>query len=193
MPRRPRANFYLHWVEDPKLRVRGWKIRVPYFDKGKLKYRRKLVSEFRYGGTKESLRAIATRLRDKLIAELGTSTFGVACFQRQKSRRNTSGHIGVRRYVLVRKGEMQVLWAARWVNAHGKVIMKRFFAKSRGEEEAKELAIRSRAEGVRQTAKEISKTLLSLRHPKSGGVSLIPAERARSVDECQQVTGQDLG
>ena len=70
MPRRPRANFYLHWVEDPKLRVRGWKIRVPYFDKGKLKYRRKLVSEFRYGGTKESLRAIATRLRDKLIAEL---------------------------------------------------------------------------------------------------------------------------
>jgi hypothetical protein len=166
MPRRPRANFYLHWVEDPKLRVRGWKIRVPYFDKGKLKYRRKLVSEFRYGGTKESLRAIATRLRDKLIAELGTSTFGVACFQRQKSRRNTSGHIGVRRYVLVRKGEIQVLWAARWVNAHGKVIMKRFFAKSRSEEEAKELAIRSRAEGVRQTAKEISKTLLSLRQSK---------------------------
>jgi hypothetical protein len=27
----------------------------------------------------------------------------------------------------------------------------------------------------------------------SGGASLIPAEPARSVDECQQVTGQDLG
>jgi hypothetical protein len=129
MPRRQRANFYLNWVDDPKLRVRGWKIRVPYFDKGRLKYRRKLVSEFRYGGTKESLRAIAIRLRDKLIAELGTSTFGVACFQRQKSSRNTSGHIGVHRYVLVRKAEMQVVWAARWVDAHGKIIMKRFFAK----------------------------------------------------------------
>ena len=180
MPRRPRANFYLHWVEDPKLRVRGWKIRVPYFDKGKLKYRRKLVSEFRYGGTKESLRAIATRLRDKLIAELGTSTFGVACFQRQKSRRNTSGHIGVHRYVLVRKGEMQVLWAARWVDAHGKIIMKRFFAKYRGEEEAKALAISSRAEGVRQTAKEISKTLLSLRHPKSNGHRITVCSKTRS-------------
>ena len=157
MPRRPRANFYLNWVDDPKLRVRGWKIRVPYFDKGRLKYRRKLVSEFRYGGTKESLRAIAIRLRDKLIAELGTSTFGVACFQRQKSSRNTSGHIGVHRYVLVRKAEMQVVWAARWVDAHGKIIMKRFFAKHRGEEEAKGLAIKARAEGVRQTAKEISR------------------------------------
>jgi AP2 domain len=160
MPRRLRANFYLYWVDDPKLRVRGWKIRVPYFDKGRLKYRRKLVSEFRYGGTKESLRAIAIRFRDKLIAELGTSTFGVACFQRQKSRRNTSGHIGVHRYFVVGKGEMQVVWAARWVDARGKIVMKRFFAKSRGEMEAKRLAIRSRAEGIRQTAKEISKTRL---------------------------------
>jgi hypothetical protein len=180
MPRRPRTDFYLHWVEDPKLGVRGWKIRVPYFDQGRLKYRRKLVSEFRYGGTKESLRAIAIRLRDKLIAELGASTFGVACFQRQKSRRNTSGHIGVNRYVLIKKGERQVVWAARWVNAQGKMVMKRFFAKYRGEEEAKELAIRSRAEGVRQTAQEISKTLLSLRHrtqkPEKSGT---PHELAR--------------
>jgi hypothetical protein len=157
MPRRLRANFYLHWVQDPKLGVRGWKIRVPYFDKGKLKYRRKLVSEFRYGGTKESLRAIAIHLRDKLIGELGTSTFGAACFQRQKSSRNTSGHIGVHRFAVLRKNEMQVVWAARWVDARGKIVMKRFFAKRRGEEEAKWLAIRSRAEGVRQTAKEISK------------------------------------
>jgi hypothetical protein len=160
MPRRLRPNFYLHWVDDPKLGVRGWKIRVPYFDKGKLKYRRKLVSEFRYGGTKESLRAIAIHLRDRLIAELGTSTFGAACFQRQKSRRNTSGHIGVHRYGVATNGEMQVVWAARWVDAHGKIVMKRFFAKRRGEEEAKWLAIRSRAEGVRQTAKEIAKTRL---------------------------------
>jgi hypothetical protein len=189
MPRRPRANFYLHWVEDPKLRVRGWKIRVPYFDKGKVKYRRKLVSEFRYGGTKESLRAIATRLRDKLIAELGTTTFGVACFQRQKSRRNTSGHIGVHRYVWVRKGEMQVLWAARWVNAQGKIIMKRFFAKYRGEEEAKALAIRSRAEGVRQTAKEISKTLSSLRHPKSEPMARDGPAHTAAVDRSRSYPG----
>jgi AP2 domain len=163
MPRRPRTDFYLHWVEDPKLGVRGWKIRVPYFDQGRLKYRRKLVSEFRFGGTKESLRVIAIRLRDKLIAELGASTFGAACFQRQKSRRNTSGHIGVNRYVVIKKGERQIIWSARWVNSQGKMVMKRFLAKHRGEEEAKELAIRSRAEGVRQTAQEISQTLLASR------------------------------
>lgn len=189
MPRRPRANFYLHWVEDPKLGVRGWKIRVPYFDKGKLKYRRKLVSEFRYGGTKESLRAIATRLRDKLIAELGASTFGVACFQRQKSRRNTSGHIGVHRHVLVRKGKMQVLWAARWVDAQGKITMKRFSANYRGEEEAKALAIRSRAEGVRQTAKEISKTLSSLRHPKPEPIAGDGPARTAVVDRSRSYPG----
>jgi|SRR6266849_171149 len=167
MPRRPRADFYLHWVEDPNLRVRGWKIRVPYFEEGQLKYRRKLVSEVRYGGTKESLRAIAIRLRDKLIAQLGVSTFGVACFQRRKSRRNTSGHIGVYRNVEVRKGETQIVWAARWVDAQGKIIMKRFFEKYRGEEEAKRLAIRARAEGIRRTAETISKTLFSLRDSKS--------------------------
>src|SRR5260370_9888260 len=120
-----------------------------------MKYRRKLVSECRYGGTKESLRAIATRLRDKLIAELGTSTFGVACFQRQKSRRNTSGHIGVHRYVLVRKGEMQVLWAARWVDAHGKIIMKRFFAQYRAQQQANPLPITSRPHPVPQTANQL--------------------------------------
>jgi len=184
MPRRPRADFYLHWVEDPKLGVRGWKIRVPYFDKGRLKYRRKLVSEFRYGGTKESLKAIAIRLRDNLIADLGTSTFGVACFQRQKSRRNTSGHIGVHRYLLVRQGEIQVVWAARWVDAHGKIIMKRFFTKHRGEEEAKALAIRCRAEGVQQTAKEISKTLFSLQPPKPE--LLLPAERSGRMKQSLQ-------
>jgi hypothetical protein len=192
MPRRPRADFYLHWVEDPKLGVRGWKIRVPYFDKGKLKYRRKLVSEFRYGGTKESLRAIAIRLRDKLIAELGTSTFGVACFQRQKSRRNTSGHIGVHRYVFVRKGEMQVVWAARWVDAHGKIIMKRFFAKYRGEEEAKGLAIRSRADGVWQTAKEISKALSSLRHPKSELITRDGPAHTAAVDRSRSYPGHRI-
>src|SRR5260370_16502542 len=132
-----------------------------------MKYRRKLVSEFRYGGTKESLRAIAIRLRDKLIAELGTSTFGVACFQRQKSRRNTSGHIGVHRYVFVRKGEMQVVWAARWVDAHGKIIMKRFFANYRGEEEPKGLAIRSRADDLPPTPKQLPHALPPFRHPLS--------------------------
>jgi hypothetical protein len=159
MPRSPRADFYLHWVEDSNLGVRGWKIRVPYFDEGRLRYRRKLVSEFRYGSTKESLRAIAIRLRDKLIAELGTSTFGVACFQRQKSRRNTSGHIGVSRAVEMKKGKIQIMWAARWADGKGKIVMKRFFVKRHGEEKAKRLAILARAEGIRHTAEVISQNL----------------------------------
>ena len=83
MPRRLRADFYLHWIENPKLRVRGWNIRVSYIDKGRLRYRRKLVSEFRYGGTKKSLMVIAMRLRDKIITELGASTFGLPYFQRE--------------------------------------------------------------------------------------------------------------
>jgi hypothetical protein len=167
MPRRPRADFYLHWVEDPKLRVRGWRIRVPYFDEGRLRYRRKLVSEFRYGGTKQSLRAVAIRLRDRLIAELGTSTFGVACFQRQKSSRNTSGHIGVYRNVQVKKGKIQIIWAARWTDAQGKTVMRRFSVRHHGEERAKRLAIMARAEGIRHTAEVISKALFSRQHRKS--------------------------
>ncbi len=171
MPRSPRVDFYLNWVEDPNLRVRCWKIRVPCFDEGRLKYRRKLVSEFRYGGTKESLRAIAIRLRDELIAELGTSTFGVAYFQRRKSRRNTSGYIGVYRNVVVRKGEMQIVWAARWVDAQGKIIMKRFNARRHGDEQAKKLAIRARAEGTRQTAEVISKTFFLPSQRASGRIA----------------------
>jgi hypothetical protein len=163
MPRRPRADFYLHWVEDPKLRVRGWKIRVPYFDEGRLRYRRKWVSEFRYGGTKQSLRAVAIRLRDRLIGELGTSTFGVASFQRRKSSRNTSGHIGVSRNVQMKKGKIQITWAARWTGAQGKVVMRRFSVRRYGEQRAKSLAIMARAEGVRRTAEVISKALSSLR------------------------------
>jgi hypothetical protein len=166
MPRRPRADFYLNWVEDPKLRVRGWKIRVPYFDEGRLRYRRKLVSEFRYGGTKKSLKAIAIGLRDKIIAELGTSTFGVVCFKRQKSRRNTSGHIGVYRNVQVKRGKIQIIWAARWTDARGKIVMRRFSEKRHGEERAKRLAIKARAEGIRHTAKVISQNLSLSRYLK---------------------------
>jgi len=91
------------------------------------------------------------------IVELGVSTFGVAYFQRRKLRRNTSGHIGVYRNVVVRKAEMQIVWAARWVDAQGRIIMKRFFEKYCGEKEAKRLATRARAEGIRQTAEMISK------------------------------------
>ena len=167
MARRLRADFYLHWVEDPKLRVRGWRIRVPYFEEGRLKYRRKLVSEFRYGGTKESLRAMAVRLRDRLIAELGTSTFGVACFQRQKSSRNTSGHIGVSRNVQVKKGKVQTTWAARWTDAQGKIVMRRFSVRRYGEERAKRLAILARTEGIQHTAEAISKAFSSQRHRES--------------------------
>ncbi len=162
MPRRPRADFYLHWVEDPNLRVRGWKIRVPYFEEGQLKYRRKLVSEFRYGGTKESLRTIAARLRDKLIVEIGVSTFGIGLFHRGKSRRNTTGYIGVYRIVKVKKGEKGIVWAARWVNSDGKIVMRRFHATRHGEEQAKKLAIKARAEGTRQTADVIRKTFFPL-------------------------------
>jgi len=166
MPRRLRADFYLHWVEDSKLRTRGWKIRVPYFDEGRLRYRRKWVSEFRYGGTKQSLKAVAIRLRDRLIRELGTSTFGVASFQRRKSSRNTSGHIGVSRNVQMKKGKIQITWAARWTGAQGKVVMRRFSARRYGEERAKSLAIMARAEGVRHTAEVISKALSSPRLSK---------------------------
>jgi hypothetical protein len=141
MPRRLRADFYLHWLENPKLRVRGWNIRLSYIDEGRLRYRRKLVSESRYGGTKKSLMVIAMRLRDRIIAELGTSTFGVPYFQREKSNRNTSGHIGVYRNVEVRNRKIEVIWAARWRDAQGKVVMRRFFARRHGEENAKKLAV----------------------------------------------------
>jgi|SRR5271165_7457291 len=160
MPRRPTADFYLHWVEDPNLKLHGWKVRVPYFDEGRLKYRRKLVSKFRYGGTKESLRVIAARLRDQLIAELGRSTFGFSYFHRGKSSRNTTGYIGVYRIVKVKNDEERIVWAARWVSSEGKIVMKRFSARRHGEEQAKQLAIRARAEGTQQTAEVISKALL---------------------------------
>jgi hypothetical protein len=139
---------------------------VPYFDKGRLRYRRKLVSEFGYGGTKKSLLAIAIRLRDKIIAEFGTSTFGVACFQRQKSSRNTSGHIGVYRNIQVRNGKVQTIWAARWTDAQGKIVMKRFSVRRHGEEKAKRLAILARSEGIRSTAEVISQNLSFSRYAK---------------------------
>ena len=167
MPRRLRADFYLHWIENPKLRVRGWNIRVSYIDEGRLRYRRKLVSEFRYGGTKKSLMVIAMRLRDRIIAELGTSTFGVPYFQREKSSRNTSGHIGVYRNIEVKNRKIQVIWAARWTDAQGKVVMRRFSARRHGEENAKKLAIMARSEGIRQTAEAISEKLSLSRYSKS--------------------------
>ena len=162
MPRRPRADFYLHWVRDPNSKLRGWKIRVPYFDEGRMKCRRKLVSKSRYGGTKKSLRTIAASLRDQLIAELGSSTFGMGLFHRAKSSRNTSGYIGVYRIVNGERGEDGIVWAARWVNSEGKIVMRRFHVRRHGEDKAKKLAIRARAEGTKQTADLAWKTVFQV-------------------------------
>jgi AP2 domain len=68
------------------------------------------------------------------------------------SGRNTSGHIGVYRIVQKEKGNIQIIWAARWTHRQGKIVMRRFSVRRHGEERAKRLAIMARAEGIRHTS-----------------------------------------
>src|SRR5438552_1728890 len=98
----------------------------------------KHFSDSRYGGKKKAL-AAALRYRDAVLKEMQNSSYGL-WIRNIKRKDNTSGMIGIARYVRRNRSRSnpkkffrQVVWQAFWMDADGKRHSKKFAVKKYGE------------------------------------------------------------
>jgi hypothetical protein len=113
--RTDRRNCYLTRVDYPS--VRGWVVRFPT-PGGRVA---KLFSDSKYGGDRKA-RAAAQRFRDQLAEKYGWPA-SANPLPRKQCRRNTSGKVGVSRYVL---GGRWYGWQAFWNDPPGRQNRRRF-------------------------------------------------------------------
>jgi len=113
----------------------------------------KLFSDSLLGGKRAALR-VAREYRDGLIDSLAGKGYTRKQIARKVTPRNTSGYVGVR---FVREsdsraaeGTVYEYWEAQWSPSPRVRSKKRFSVNTYGYEEAKQMAIKSRAAGVRK-------------------------------------------
>ena len=109
-----------------------------------------------HGGTAQAL-AAAIAWRDQTVAELTGADYAV--WRRElMPPTNTSGIVGVSRgFVLKKRGKRTVkfaMWTAYWQNANGKRSTRAFSVNKYGEEEAKQMAISAREEGMKDVVRQ---------------------------------------
>jgi hypothetical protein len=109
-------------------------------------------------GSKDLALAAAVAWRDQREAELSGVDYVV--WQREWMRaHNKSGTVGVYRNINIKKrGDRivkQAQWMAYWQDANGKRKVRSFNVSKYGEEQAKQLAIRARQEGMQDMAHQM--------------------------------------
>ena len=87
---------------------------------------------------------------DNRIINLRVSSGGENMKNKKMDSRNKSGVTGVRRSeTMASSSKIYAVWIASWYNERGKLCHKYFNIETYGEEEAKQLAIKHRAEQIR--------------------------------------------
>jgi hypothetical protein len=116
---------------------RGYQVNVP----GK---RSRLCSVSTYGSWRKALVA-AKAYRDKIAPGARYA------IERKKTARNTSGHVGIKRH-LVHGGYYS--WLAQWQESPKKTVRRWFSEAKYGRKTAKALAIKARAAGLGERARQ---------------------------------------
>ena len=128
----------------------GWEVRFhrrgkkieKFFADNKLGSRNKALTE-------------AKKFRDK--TELKLPKYSVQELAKKPSKRNKSGHVGVRRHeqtdIRGEWGYTYAFWVAQWTDENGKRRTKSFSANQYGEDGAFEMAIKARKKGMAERKK----------------------------------------
>lgn len=125
----------------------GWQVR---FQRRGVKTD-KFFSDIGYGGKRAALQA-AKELRDSL--EASTAKLTVAEKSTEPSIRNRSGIVGVRMHQQKdRRGDTEYqywYWIAQWTDGRGRRRTRSFSVHRHGEEEAFQMAVKARKQGLAQ-------------------------------------------
>jgi hypothetical protein len=113
----------------------------------------KYFPDKQFGGKVKALKA-AKAWRDSLIAT--ASGVNYVLWRRNKLYpHNSSGIVGVGRYVVRYGKKKQHVWDAFWENADGKRCGRRFFVATHGERRAKALACAARRDAIEELRQEV--------------------------------------
>ncbi len=144
MPKSPR--HHIHRIDSDIKRMHSWRVQV----QGKSKIVFRHFSDRMHGGKRKALQA-AIVYRDALLEQMHDTRY--ALWRRQRKRRNnTSGIVGVGRYIareMVGGEEVaRINWQAFWDGADGKRHSRKFSVKKYGETRAKALACAARRQAL---------------------------------------------
>lgn len=148
---------WIHRVDNLKTRTHCWRVVVRRQGAHLTKY----FSDNLFGSKEAALEA-AIAYRNAFLPEIS----GVDYFlwrREFKRPQNTSGIVGVARYVTVsrsaKKHTEYPFWQAYWRDADGKRRSRTFMVKQYGEDGAKERACEARREGLIEVERELKNRL----------------------------------
>lgn len=138
---------HIHRIDHAPKRTHAWLVQVQR--RGEITIRS--FADGRYGGKRAALRA-AIRFRDAALN--GARDKNYQLWRRNRKRRNnTSGIVGVGRYVSRERGRQGIIervsWQAFWDGPDGRRHSRKFSVNLHGERRARELARRARADAMR--------------------------------------------
>ena len=143
----------MRYIQRIDSRHHSWKVALRRMNVSMYKY----FTDAIYGGTSQALEA-AIAWRDEVVAKHASARYAI--WRRERVHpTNKTGLVGVYRGVSVKKRGDRVYkfcyWQGYWTGIDGKSHSRMFSIKKYGEEEAKELACRTRREGMAQVAKDL--------------------------------------
>ncbi len=152
--RMARANnlHHIHRVDDVRSRSYAWVVVVQRLQKTTIRR----FADGKYGGKRVALRA-AIHFRDTVLKMVQDNQYPL--WRRNRKRRNnTSGTVGVGRYVSREGGRRGVIerisWQAFWDDPDGRRRGRKFSVNVHGERQAKDLAHRAREDALRAMFKK---------------------------------------
>jgi len=137
---------HIHRIDNERSRTHAWRVHIQRRNRVVIRY----FSDNRYGGKQAAIKA-ALRYRDALLKDSRERRDNL--WRRNRKRRNnTSGIVGVGRYISCdRKGNRvreRIYWHAFWDGSDGR-RQRKFSVNRYGERRARELACRARSQALR--------------------------------------------
>jgi hypothetical protein len=128
-----------------------WKVNL----KRRTRYMHKYFPDAKYGGKDNALEAAQAYL-DSLMSATSNPDYRLWRMNK-KTEANTSGIVGVGRYLVRYRKRRRLLWQAFWQDADGKRHCKVFFVSTHGERQAKALAVAARRDGMAELHEELTR------------------------------------
>lgn len=143
--KKSRARQNITRIDYERRQQHGWWVRIM---RDGLQYQ-KFFSDSTHDGKASALRA-AKEHRDYLLKRYPKPAHG-NMFNRASSRNRSGGYPGVHKSKDMKQGRTYQVWVASWRLPNGRSVTRKyhFSPDGRSEKEAKQLAIKARAEGIK--------------------------------------------
>lgn len=142
----PHPHRYIRRIDNDRTRTHSWHVTIRSRNQAVTRH----FSDSVHGGKRKALKA-AIAFRDEILAKVRTPSY--AAWLRRKRRNNTSGIVGVARYVNVSQTHRQSeypYWQAFWRDNNGKRHTRTYSVLKYGERKARQLAIEARQTALQE-------------------------------------------